>query len=162
MGRRVVGHRGGAPLEPLHRCARRRLPRRRQPSRHRLPGGVTMSGAAEDGGAAKSSGVVRACFLLRLKPGVVPEYVKRHSPVWPEMLRALKDSGWNNYSIFVRDGLAVGYLETDDLDMAQARMERLEVNARWQAASADLFASEIEWLPLVFNLEDQLQALGDS
>ena len=43
--------------------------------------------------------------------------------VWPEMLDALSDAGWRNYSLFVRpdDGLVVGYLETDDFAAAQSR-----------------------------------------
>ena len=38
-----------------------------------------------------------------------------------------------------RDGLLVGYLETDDFDRARAAMAATEVNARWQAAMAPLF-----------------------
>ena len=33
------------------------------------------------------------------------------------MLTALRDAGWHNYSLFLRDdGLLVGYFVTDDLD----------------------------------------------
>jgi L-rhamnose mutarotase len=32
-----------------------------------------------------------------------------HVQVWPEMLEALRQSGWRNYSLFLRpDGLLVG------------------------------------------------------
>ena len=53
-------------------------------------------------------------------------------------------------------------MESDDLDAAQERVAATEVNARWQAAMADLFGSEgapdEAWqrVPEVFNLEDQL------
>ena len=83
----------------------------------------------------------RVCFVLRLKPDRVDEYVAAHEHVWPEMLGALSDAGWRNYSLFVRpdDGLVVGYLETDDFAAAQSRMAATEVNARWQAGMADFF-----------------------
>jgi L-rhamnose mutarotase len=83
----------------------------------------------------------RVCFVLRLKPDRVDEYVEAHRHVWPEMLEALSDAGWRNYSLFVRpdDGLVVGYLETDDFAAAQASMAATEVNARWQAGMADFF-----------------------
>ena len=56
------------------------------------------------------------------------------------MLRALADTGWHNYSLFLRDdGLLIGYVETDDLDAAQAGMDATEVNARWQAEMAEFF-----------------------
>jgi L-rhamnose mutarotase len=68
------------------------------------------------------------------------EYAERHRAVWPEMQQALRDTGWRNYSLFLRDdGLLVGYVEADDLEAAQAAMARTEVNARWQAEMAEFF-----------------------
>ena len=82
----------------------------------------------------------RVCFLLRVRPDRLDEYKERHRSVWPEMQRALRDSGWRNYSLFLDDdGLLVGYLETDDFDAALAGMERTVVNARWQGEMAEFF-----------------------
>ena len=78
--------------------------------------------------------MARYCFLLQVRPDLLDEYRQRHAAVWPEMLVALRDSGWRNYSIFARpDGLIVGYAEADDLTAAQQAMAGTEVNARWQA-----------------------------
>ena len=55
----------------------------------------------------------RVCFLLTVRSDRLDEYRERHAAVWPDMLRALSDTGWRNYSLFLRDdGLLVGYLET--------------------------------------------------
>jgi L-rhamnose mutarotase len=68
------------------------------------------------------------------------EYVERHRAVWPEMLDALRETGWRNYSLFLRDdGLLIGYVESDDLMASQAAMAKTEVNARWQAEMAEFF-----------------------
>lgn len=68
------------------------------------------------------------------------EYTERHRVVWPEMQAALRDTGWRNYSLFLRDdGLLVGYVEADDLAAAREAMARTEVNARWQAEMAEFF-----------------------
>ena len=73
----------------------------------------------------------RYCFELRVRPDRIDEYVERHRAVWPDMLAALKESGWHNYSLFLRkDGLVIGYVEADDLAAAQASMAATEVNAR--------------------------------
>ncbi|PJJ70681.1 L-rhamnose mutarotase [Diaminobutyricimonas aerilata] len=109
----------------------------------------------------------RVCFQLQVKPERLTEYRERHAAVWPEMLRALKDTGWNNYSLFVRDdGLLIGYFETESLEAAQEGMARTDVNARWQAEMAQFFvdlegAPDTGFLQLteVFNLEEQLAAL---
>ena len=109
----------------------------------------------------------RVCFQLQVRPERIAEYRVRHSAVWPEMLQALKATGWNNYSLFLRaDGLLIGYLETPDLAAAQEAMAATGVNARWQAQMGEFFvdldgAPDSGFLQLteVFNLEDQLAAL---
>lgn len=111
----------------------------------------------------------RYCFLLQVRPELLAEYTERHAAVWPDMLRALADSGWRNYSLFSRsDGLLVGYVEAEDLDSAQAAMEATEVNSRWQAEMGQYFTGlagrrpdeGLLLLDQVFQLEDQLSALA--
>jgi L-rhamnose mutarotase len=83
----------------------------------------------------------RVCFLLRVRAERLDEYKARHREVWPDMLAALRESGWGNYSLFLRDdGLLVGYVETEeDFATAQRKMEATGVNARWQASMAEFF-----------------------
>lgn len=82
----------------------------------------------------------RWCFTSRIKPERIEEYRERHSRVWPEMRAALRETEWENYSIFLaEDGLLIGYVETDDLQAALDRMSVLDVNARWQAEMAGFF-----------------------
>ncbi|MBD0322381.1 MAG: L-rhamnose mutarotase, partial [Aldersonia sp.] len=44
----------------------------------------------------------RACFLMQLRSDRVDDYLAAHGEVWPEMLVALRRSGWRNYSLFLR------------------------------------------------------------
>jgi L-rhamnose mutarotase len=83
----------------------------------------------------------RACFLLHLRPELVPEYLQVHREVWPEVLEALTRTGWRDYSLFLRaeDGLVVGYCETDDFAAATAAMDREDVSARWEATMSRYF-----------------------
>ena len=113
---------------------------------------------------------MRVCFRSSVQPALMDEYRRRHAAVWPEMLQALKDSGWNNYSLFLaEDGLLIGYLECDDFDAARARMALADVNARWQAEMAKLFENTdqapdegFQVLEEVFNLDSQLAAAESS
>lgn len=82
----------------------------------------------------------RVCFLLKVRPERLAEYRERHKAVWPEMLAALRETGWHNYSLFLRDdGLLVGYLETPDFQAALQGMATREVNERWQREMAPFF-----------------------
>ena len=107
----------------------------------------------------------RVCFQLQVRPDRIDEYRARHQQVWPDMLRALKDTGWQNYSLFLRpDGLLIGYFETESLDEALAGIAATAVNARWQQQMAPFFVdlhgarpdAGFVRLDEVFHLEDQL------
>jgi L-rhamnose mutarotase len=92
--------------------------------------------------------VQRICFVLQVKPDRLQEYIERHRHVWPEMQAALRETGWNNYSLFLRsDGLLVGYLETEDFERARAGMAKCEVNQRWQREMAGFFLQPKGVLP---------------
>lgn len=40
-------------------------------------------------------------FRMKLKPGSVAEYRKRHDEIWPELAELLGDAGIYDYSIFL-------------------------------------------------------------
>jgi len=104
----------------------------------------------------------RICFLLKVRRNRLREYKERHQAVWPEMLDALRKTGWHNYSLFLRDdGLLIGYFETPSLKRALKGMASLEVNERWQKEMAPFFESlegrrpdeGIAPIPMVFHLD---------
>src|SRR3954467_197479 len=98
----------------------------------------------------------RVCFHVQVRADRIDEYRERHRAVWPEMLAALSDADWRNYSLFLRpDGLLIGYLETHDFEAAERAMQTTEVNARWQAEMAPFFAGELafERLEEVFHVD---------
>ncbi len=76
----------------------------------------------------------RVGFQFKIRSDRLAEYKEQHQHVWPEMLQALREAGWHNYTLFLRaDGLVFGYFETEvNLSTAQARMAATEVNTRWQ------------------------------
>lgn len=110
---------------------------------------------------------MRVCFVSRVRPDRLEEYRARHAAVWPQMLEALRDSGWRDYSLYLSPyGLLVGHLHTEDYAAAQEAMARTAVNARWQAEMAEFFVDDgnpdegFTVLEEVFHLEDQLRANG--
>jgi L-rhamnose mutarotase len=75
-----------------------------------------------------------------VKQDKIEEYKEVHRNVWPEMLEALRSTGWRNYSLFLReDGILIGYLETENFDAALEGMSKLDVNRRWQEAMVPYF-----------------------
>ncbi len=83
----------------------------------------------------------RVGFMLKVRQDKLAEYREHHKRVWPEMLAALRRTGWHNYSLFLRDdGLLFGYFETpQSFQAALDGMAKEEINARWQEFMAPYF-----------------------
>ena len=83
----------------------------------------------------------RCCFLLWVRPEKLAEYVDVHQRVWDSMRDARSESGWRNYSLFLRPatGMIVGYFEADDTQAAIDAMGKTAINATWQAEMAQYF-----------------------
>jgi L-rhamnose mutarotase len=114
--------------------------------------------------------MTRVCFELRVRPDRLDEYLARHSPVSPEMLREIAASGRRNYSLFHRGGgELIGFFETDDLAASQEYLAHSDIAERWEADMEPFFVASdgradqgFVALPEIFNLADQLHAVSDA
>ncbi len=74
----------------------------------------------------------RLCYTFDLTPGQEAEYERRHAEVWPELVAALREAGFSNYSLFRRDTEVIAYAECEPtVEAALAKLDGMEVNARW-------------------------------
>ena len=84
----------------------------------------------------------RLCFTFEVYPGKEAEYQRRHDEIWPEMVTALKDAGFHNYSLFRREQQVVGYVECEpDVASAFAKIAESDANARWAEWFKDVIVS---------------------
>lgn len=86
----------------------------------------------------------RKTFVLKLKRGMKPEYVRRHKDLWPEMRQMLKDAGVTNYSIWWHEDLLFGYYEAQSIDRAEAFKRESPVQRRWRDYMADLLDEDAQ------------------
>lgn len=74
----------------------------------------------------------RGMFVLVVHPERIAEYEARHADVWPDMMAALADSGFRNYTGFRRDSQVAYYGEFHpDMARALSTIGATEVNHRW-------------------------------
>jgi L-rhamnose mutarotase len=108
----------------------------------------------------------KVCFLLRIDPTQIPEYLHAHKNVPPSLLLALQNAGYRNYSVFVdTSGLLVGYFETDDAEKSLAIMKANQINKSWGKTIEPMFLAVDDSRPvgtilplrLAFNLESAVQ-----
>jgi L-rhamnose mutarotase len=81
----------------------------------------------------------RLCHGFRIVPGTEAEYVRRHVEIWPEMVEAMKEAGFTNYSLFRRGTEVIAYCECHpDVETSFARFTELGVGERWGASMKDI------------------------
>jgi len=82
-------------------------------------------------------------FRMKLKPGMVEEYKRRHDDIWPELSDALRDAGIHDYSIFLDEEtlhlFAVLKLRPGE---SSAELPELPVMKRWWDSMAALMEVE--------------------
>ncbi|KQV82439.1 L-rhamnose mutarotase [Massilia sp. Root351] len=82
-------------------------------------------------------------FRMKLKPGTVEEYRRRHDELWPDLGRALGEAGIYDYSIFLDEEtlhlFAVLKLRQEN---HIAELPKKEVMQRWWDYMADLMEVE--------------------
>jgi L-rhamnose mutarotase len=84
----------------------------------------------------------RLCFTFTIRPGTEDEYRRRHDEIWPELVEAITESGFTNYSLFRRDLQVIAYAEcVPDVTTAFTKLGSYDVNRRWSEWFEDVIDS---------------------
>ena len=87
----------------------------------------------------------RLSFSFEIYPGQEDEYKRRHDEIWPELVEAIKDSGFANYSLFRREQTITAYVECHpDVATAFAALGHYEAGARWAEWFKDVIVSLVD------------------
>ena len=97
----------------------------------------------------------RLAFKMKVSPGVIEEYKKRHDNLWPGLHRLLKEAGISEYSIFYDK-------ETDYLFAFQKQsgeqgsqdLGQTEIVQKWWKYMADLMETNPDNSPVSVPLEE--------
>ena len=97
------------------------------------PGGLTpYREVFHSDGPPLPGGPERGMFVLVVHPDRIVEYDARHDDIWADMLAALEESGFRNYTGFRKDSQVVYYGEFHpDMPRALAAIGATDVNRRW-------------------------------
>ena len=83
--------------------------------------------------------MIRCAFKMKLKPGVVAEYKKRHDEIWPELARELRAAGISDYSIFLdEETLTLFAVQKLTENNTAAALPQTAVVKKWWAYMAPL------------------------
>ena len=97
----------------------------------------------------------RVCFTFQIKPGTEAEYKRRHDEIWPELVEAIRQSGFTNYTLFRRGLQVIAYAEcVPDAATAFRKIATYEVNARWSEWFEDVIEQLTDERGEVFRAEE--------
>jgi L-rhamnose mutarotase len=76
--------------------------------------------------------MIQQAFVMKLKPGALDEYVKRHDEIWPELTEEIKKCGISKIASFEDDPYVFLYSEVED-EGAWDRLWDSEIHVKWGA-----------------------------
>jgi L-rhamnose mutarotase len=97
----------------------------------------------------------RLAFKLKLNPGQEAEYKRRHDALWPELEQLLKETGIENYSIFLDESTLdlFGVLNVENPEKLN-ELPKHPVMQKWWAYMADIMEVNEDNSPKSVNLKD--------
>jgi len=99
--------------------------------------------------------MTRHAFKMKLKPGVLAEYKKRHDEIWPELAKELSDAGVSDYSIFLdEETLTLFAVQKLAENNTAAALPQTAVVKKWWAFMAPLMEVNPDHSPVCTDLPE--------
>jgi len=97
----------------------------------------------------------RLAFKMKLKPGRIDEYKKRHDELWPELHKLLKDAGLSEYSIFFdEESHTLFAFQKQAGEKGSQDLGKTEIVQRWWKYMADIMETHPDNSPLSTPLQE--------
>ena len=91
---------------------------------------------------------------MKLKPGYVAEYKKRHDEIWPDLVRLLKGAGISDYSIFLDEETNTLFAVQKQSGQSSQDLGSTEIVQRWWAYMADIMETNPDNSPVAVPLPE--------
>ena len=99
--------------------------------------------------------MIRKAFVMSVNAGSEAEYERRHTPIWPELKRVLKEQGVHNYSIYLHPETRqlFGYAEIED-EARWAAVAGTDICKKWWAHMREIMPSNPDNSPIAHELRE--------
>ncbi len=97
----------------------------------------------------------RVAFKMKLHPDKVDEYKRRHDQLWPELVQLLKQSGIEDYSIFLDEKTndLFGVLKLEDITQLD-ELPKHPVMKKWWSYMRDIMDTNEDYSPVSIPLQE--------
>lgn len=99
--------------------------------------------------------MLRNAFIMKLKPGVVEEYKKRHDEIWPELATEISAAGVSDYAIFLDEAtLTLFAVQKLTDNNTAALLPQTAIVKKWWAYMSPLMETNPDNSPMVKPLRE--------
>ena len=97
----------------------------------------------------------RVAFKMKVSPGAIEAYKKRHDELWPELHKLLKDAGISEYSIFYDEETHILFaFQKQEGNKGSQDLGKTEIVQKWWKYMADLMETNPDKSPVSSPLEE--------
>lgn len=107
-------------------------------------------------------------FMQKIKSEKTEDYIKAHHEAWPELLKAIRDSGIEREFVWVNEDTCYIYMMAKDFNKAMSDLAKTEIFKKWSDKMEGLLAKMQDYseggqnvvtFNKVFDLETQLKKI---
>ncbi len=92
---------------------------------------------------------------MKVNPGVIEVYKKRHDELWPELHKLLKDAGISEYSIFYDTETQLLFaFQKQEGDKGSQDLGKTDIVKKWWKHMADIMETNPDNSPVSTPLEE--------
>lgn len=84
------------------------------------------------------------CEVMKLRENAVKEYLELHENTWPELITAIRESGFIEEHIFILKNLVMVVLKTEDYKRSAKLLAEKEIFKQWTSLVRDMLMEDSE------------------
>ncbi len=92
------------------------------------------------------------CEMMKLKPENVKDYIELHNNTWPEIVKAIRESGFLEEYIYILDNLVMVIMKCENFKESSSRLSSMEIFKKWTAKVRKMLVSDEDF----FHTDDVL------
>lgn len=98
---------------------------------------------------------MKTAFKMKLYPGFIEEYKKRHDEIWPELKKLLRESGVYDYSIFFDEETNILFaVQKSRKNEGSQDLGDLDIVKKWWKFMADIMETNEDNSPVTIPLKE--------
>jgi len=86
------------------------------------------------------------CEIMKLRPEKVNDYIALHNNTWPELVQALRKSGFIEEYIYVLDNLVMVIMKCEKFEDSKARLAATDIFQKWTCLVREMLLEDESFL----------------